>query len=709
MNITKKKVKIATILPYKENYTFERASAASLWVSEFFLKSKFRKDNHIYGYTKYKDYLTKNYKNIDLSNINSKFKSSTNEYVNKLIKKLKKNDYDIIEVHNRPVILEGLLKNINTRYIMYFHNDPLSMKGSKTINQRLDIISKVEKIIFVSEWTQKRFFIDIDDKLKTKTEVIYPSVNLKKKISNKKKYITFIGKLNESKGYDLFAKSIIKILDEFKSWKAFSLGDEHRRKIFINHKNHYELGFLKHSRVIDLLDSTSISVVPSKWEEPFGRTALEASSRGCATIISNRGGLPETTKNAIILKNLDENTLYKQIKFLIKNSKLRKKIQKQSLSNVQHIISQNTKVIDKIRQEILPFSNINFIKNKLKILNIYNQGQKLNHRLYNISLGKKFSNGFIRNGHDVLEISDRDYIKNNRTLSLVPVKNTFQKYLIETFKNYNPDLLFFGHTKNIDYETIDSLKSINRNLIISQWNEDPIMNGLDYSKHNIENIKKYSDIVDHTFITTHPNELKKHFKNKNNFHFFFVPVDKNIEYFNVYKLNPQKDLFYAMSHGVNRATLKEGTEDERIIFLDNLVKKIPDIKYDFYGFANKQPIWGNNFFRSLINSKMGLNLSRGKPTKYYSSNRIASIMGNGLLTFIDEKVQLNDFFNKNEIIFYKNINDLSDKIRFYTHNDRLRKRIARNGQKKYFKLFNEKRITDYFIKISTGKNFDLFK
>ena len=92
-----------------------------------------------------------------------------------------------------------------------------------------------------------------------------------------------------------------------------------------------------------------------------------------------------------------------------------------------------------------------------------------------------------------------------------------------------------------------------------------------------------------------------------------------------------------MSRGVTRATLKEGTEDERIIFLNNLVKKIPDIKYDFYGFANKQPIWGNNFFRSLINSKMGLNLSRGKPTKYYTSNRIASIMGNGLLTFIDEK------------------------------------------------------------------------
>ena len=100
---------------------------------------------------------------------------------------------------------------------------------------------------------------------------------------------------------------------------------------------------------------------------------------------------------------------------------------------------------------------------------------------------------------------------------------------------------------------------------------------------------------------------------------------------------------------------------------------------------------------------MGLNLSRGKPTKYYSSNRIASIMGNGLLTFIDENVQMKEFFNKNEIIFYKNINDLADKIKFYSKNDQIRIKISRKGKKKYFKFFNETKITKYFIDISLGK------
>ena len=105
---------------------------------------------------------------------------------------------------------------------------------------------------------------------------------------------------------------------------------------------------------------------------------------------------------------------------------------------------------------------------------------------------------------------------------------------------------------------------------------------------------------------------------------------------------------------------------------------------------------------------MALNLSRGKPTKHYSSNRIASVMGNGLLTFIDKKVQMNDFFNKNEIIFYNNINDLADKIRFYSKNDKLRKKIASNGKKKYFKLFNEQRVSKYILDISLGNNAKLF-
>ena len=69
---------------------------------------------------------------------------------------------------------------------------------------------------------------------------------------------------------------------------------------------------------------------------------------------------------------------------------------------------------------------------------------------------------------------------------------------------------------------------------------------------------------------------------------------------------------------------------------------------------------------------------------------------------------MNDFFNKNEIVFYKNINDLAEKIKFYSKKDKLRQIIARSGQKKYFKLFNETKISKYFIDISLGNKTSLF-
>ena len=64
---SKNKINIATILPYKENYSLEKASAASLWVSEFFKHSKFKNNNFIYGNTNSKNYLKNNFIFVNLT------------------------------------------------------------------------------------------------------------------------------------------------------------------------------------------------------------------------------------------------------------------------------------------------------------------------------------------------------------------------------------------------------------------------------------------------------------------------------------------------------------------------------------------------------------------------------------------------------------------------------------------------------------------
>ena len=57
------------------------------------------------------------------------------------------------------------------------------------------------------------------------------------------------------------------------------------------------------------------------------------------------------------------------------------------------------------------------------------------------------------------------------------------------------------------------------------------------------------------------------------------------------------------------------------------------------------------------------------------------LLGTDLVTLIDEKTGYRDFFNNNEMVFYKNISDLSEKILRISRDDKLRKIIARNGKK----------------------------
>ena len=700
-------MKIASILPYKENYTLKGAGAVALWISEFMRDSIYKKNTFVFGNTTNKNFLTKNYINININTINSRFSSTTKEYSNRIIKKIENMSFDIIELHNRPIMVKEFYKKIDSKIILYFHNDPTSMKGAKTIDERIYLLNSVDKIIFITKWVKKKFFEGLPSLSDNKTQIIYHSIDPFKKKIKKNKQIIFVGKLNESKGYDLYCKAMFKILDSNKDWNAYSIGEEKRFQNYPTHSRHKSLGQISHSKVLEYLGKSEIAIIPSRWEEPFGRTAMEASSRGCATIISKKGGLPETTDHAIKLKKLDVKNIENETIKLIKNKNFRKKTQINSQKYIKHNLKTNSEVIDLMRNSLFPFKNINVNRGKLRILNIYNIAQKLNHRIYNLSLGKKFTNGFIRNGHDVIEISDRDYVRQNKGLNILNIKDKFHSYLIETFKNYNPDLVIFGHSNNITENILYDFKKLNKNAIISQWNEDPFMSNMTDKLDNKDKLKKFLPFVDHSFITTNPSILNFPKKNNDNIHFFMTPVDKNIECFDVYKLNPHNDIFYAMSHGVNRAILKEGKIDNRVNFLNKLIKKINGIKYDFYGFGKQEPIWGNDFYKSLLNSKMALNLSRGNPTKHYSSNRIASLMGNGLMVFIDQKVEMNNFFNSNEIVSYNDIDDLANKIKFYKRNDKKRAKIAKKGKEKYFKLFNETKISKFIIDKSLDKKCSL--
>ena len=694
-------MKISILLPYKENFSPSYPGAVSLFVYETSSKSIFKKNITVFGNTEIKKKFPIKYVDIKLKK--NLLQSSTRSYVQKFINIEKRINSSIIEIHNRPSYVNILISKIKDRVItLYFHNDPLSMDGSKTIEDRKKLLKNCYKIIFNSIWSKKRFLDGLENKFvnSNKLLVFYQSASKTniKTLNRKKKWITFVGKLNKAKGYDIFSKSITKVLNKYPDWSAQIIGDEKREKIPLNHPNAHILGFKKHNEVINIFKKTSIAVACSRWDEPFGRTSLEASANGCAVIITNKGGLPETVTNAKILTKLTIKNLSKKIEELINNKNLRKNLQHLSIKNFYLTHAFVTNQIDKYRKEKLFLYKFNTkkLKENLRILHITNFNERLDGRLF-FNTGRRINNGLIRLGHSVLGFSDRDIQKYYKSISDLKGSRNLNEKLRKTCYNYKPDLVILGHADLINADQIGELKDDYPNVRFSQWFLDPLnKKGPDYGR-NKERILDKIKFMDATFITTCPSVLKFLPKSKKSF-YIPNPADNSFETLNNFNKNCNIDVFFALSHGVHRGVLKTGKIDDRIKFITDLTNITPDIKFDIYGLHKIQPIWADHYFKTIANAKMGLNLSRGAPIKYYSSDRITQIVGNGLVCLIDERTEYKNFFNDKEMIFYKDTGDLSEKILRVSKDEKLRKKIGRAGKNKYLKHFNSSKVAEFIIK-----------
>ena len=345
-------MKISIILPYKENFSPEYPGAVSLFLKDVIKYSKYKKNIKIYGNTSFKKKLSTNYINIDFKKFF--FKSNNTSYVKKFLDHEKYSRSSLIEIHNRPDYINRIYK-FNKNLVLYFHNNPLEMRSSKSISDRINISKKSKKIIFNSKWTLNQFKKGINKNIiANKLEVINQSTS--KKLINfqdKRKIILFVGRLNSSKGYDIFGEAILNILNKYPEWKAIVIGDEPREKHIFKHRNLKILGFQKYNSVTRWFIKSDISVVCSRWNEPFGRTALEASSAGCAVIISDKGGLKEASPKALKIKNLTVKNVENAIKKLIQNEKFKKSLQKKIYKNFYLTNNYISKIIDLYRDKLI--------------------------------------------------------------------------------------------------------------------------------------------------------------------------------------------------------------------------------------------------------------------------------------------------------------------------------------------------------------------
>ena len=693
----KNKKEIAVLLPNKEDYSLNKAAAASIWVKDF-NAGKIASKQLIFGISS-STALSKNFINLKKINLINNSYFYIKNFISRLPKSIK-----VIEIHNRPHFFFFLKKKFpEIKFIIIFHNDPNTLRGSRSVNEKINILENCDKIIFVSSFVKQRFYYNINNLLPIKGDVIYPSTNYYNhdfnKSIKKEKIIVFMGKLNSSKGYNYFGPAVINILKKNKKWRVIVAGNEKRETYNFYHERFKVFNWLSHKQIINIYKKSSISVVPSTWDEPFGRTAMESSDMGNALITSGRGGLKETSLNPIILKKINFKSIEKEIQKLINNTVLLKKIQRFNYNNKKINFKESLNKISTLKYNLIKKDNFkfNFINNNNnnKILHIANFDEKNDFRLSNINLATKISNGFIKEKFQTTNFSDRFFLQQSAFSNI-------DDKIINIIKNLKPNLILLGHTNSLKTETLKNIKDKFSEIKIAFWYEDSInKNGPDFIK-NKNFIEKYQNYVDQFFVTTDKNYIDASIPKKK-LNFIPVPCSNTSENLNLYKTkNHEFDIFYAVSHGVNRGVLKKNKIDERYNFLKLLMSKSDDITYNIFGLNNIQPIWGDEFIKEISKCRFGLNLSRGHTVKYYSSNRIATLVANGVPTLIDEKIKYNDFFSSNEMIFYKDTQDLIDKVNFYKRNESKRIQIGLNGKSKYFKIFNNIIIADYIASKSLG-------
>ena len=674
------KKKIFIILPFKESLNPNKAGAVSIYVQDTF------------KHTKYKKYI----KIINSDNLSNSKIFRNKKYINNFCEKYKNKKIDIIELHNRPEYLPYIKKNFPlTKIILIYHNDPIKLRGSQSFKDREYIVNNCDKIIFISRWIQQRFFINFKNANISDTEILYHGVKkeININLNKKNKNILFVGKLNHAKGYDIFVEAAKKFKKYNDEWNFIAIGTETRKKIFPDQKIVKEIGQIKNSEVLNYYKKSEISIGNSTWDEPLGRIAIESSSRKCLPIISNVAGLKESKNIAITLKNNNPTEIFKILKFFTNNKKYLRSKQNKFYKNNNFDIKKITKKLDLIRYKLFNnFKNKTYIKFP-RILHIANFNEMSDGRLH-YSFANKLNIGFIKNNFNVQTISDRNFLKSNRTFFGLNPFIKFNTKILNNLKNFSPDVLVLGHVFNLNKDVINHCK-INNIKIISWYIDSISPEFLVDSKKKL--FLQNLEFVDFCFITSSP-KILKNIKNYKKLKFIPNPLDSSIDHYkNFNKKKLEYDVFVAISHGQNRAVLKKNKLDDREELINFATNELVKYKVAGFGLNGVEPIWGSNYFYYLSRSKIGLNISRGKYQELYSSDRISSLVGNGLLVFLDKKTKLHKILTTKDVIYFNNKKDLVKKLIKYINNENLRMKIAKSGYRKYHQFMNNVLVSRYII------------
>ncbi len=260
----------------------------------------------------------------------------TERYMAGVVGTLRRLRPGLVEVHNRANLAARVARALpGARVVLFVHNDPQAMRGARTVLERAGLLRQMT-VVCVSRAMQARFMEGLDGggvsgegatasvAVRHGAPLVLPNaIELSdlppaRSAGKRAPVLLFVGRVVADKGADAFVRACAAVLPGLHGWRAEMIGADRfwagsaltpfQRKLAASAEAAGIVcrGYVPHADVLEAMAAAAVVVVPSRWAEPFGLTALEAMASGAALICSDRGGLPEVAGEAALYAGPDE-------------------------------------------------------------------------------------------------------------------------------------------------------------------------------------------------------------------------------------------------------------------------------------------------------------------------------------------------------------------------------------------------------------------
>lgn len=229
-----------------------------------------------------------------------------------------------IEVHNKPDVAVLLARLFPRRPVtLFLHNDPRTMRGARTVTARAGLLRRLARVVVVPRYLADAMLDGLDPAPVGRPLVLHNTIGEQElpavvPMPDRDPVILFVGRVVPEKAPDAFVAACAAALPHLPAWRAeiigangFGAGVEESRFIRMlrpvaGAAGIAMRGFMPHDDVLRAMARSAVVVVPSRWPEPFGLTALEAMACGAALACSGRGGLSEVTGDCCLRIDPDD-------------------------------------------------------------------------------------------------------------------------------------------------------------------------------------------------------------------------------------------------------------------------------------------------------------------------------------------------------------------------------------------------------------------